>query len=113
VQWMYAVPFILFIPLWFLLGAKAAPETNLDRLAFGWAAGASVASIVALLLMFYALRTFPASVAVAITAAYPVVTLVIAVALRHERLDLPKVLGIGLVVAGIILLQVRGEGAAG
>lgn len=105
VQWMYAVPYAITLPIFFWLGARSQSEGNLSKIAFFWAVVAGVSSILALLLMLFAMRSQPASLAVAVTAAYPLVTLFIAVILRMESLSVQKILGILLIIGGLIVLQ--------
>jgi len=106
VQWMFSVPFALSIPLFYWLGARAAPTTNLEPTALFWTLVASLASLLATVLLFFALQERQASVAMAVTSAYPLVTLVLAVLLHKESLSLPKVAGILFLVIGLVLLQV-------
>jgi transporter family protein len=105
VQWMYYVPAALLIPVFYFLGSRLAPATNLDGSAFRYAAISSLAAAAAALLFFFALRETSASVAVAITAAYPVVTLLIGVSLREETIDLRKLAGIAVIIVGVVVLQ--------
>jgi drug/metabolite transporter (DMT)-like permease len=104
VQWMYSIPYILSIPLWYWLGLKAAPETNHSIPAFLWASAAGLASIGALILLLFALQTKPASLAVGITAAYPLVTMLLMISSGAESFNLPRLIGIMLVVAGVIVI---------
>lgn len=108
VQWMYYVPSLLFIPILFFLGARAAPETNLNGSALRFAIVSGLAAGGASLLFFYALQNMNASVAVAVTAAYPVITLALGVLLGEESLSLQKIAGIGIIIIGIIVLQWEG-----
>ncbi len=105
VQWMFAVPLIVSLPIFYWLGARAAPETNHDTTALLWAVVASAASILATLLLYFALRERPASIAVAITSGYPLVTLALAVLAGTETFTLPKVVGVLLMFGGVVLLQ--------
>ncbi len=105
VQWMYALTSIVLIPVWYFLGAKVQPETNHHPGTFWWAIGGSVLSAVAHLLMLFAMSKQPASIVAALTSAYPLVTLLIAVIIRTEELSLPKVGGMLLVVAGLVIMQ--------
>jgi bacterial/archaeal transporter family protein len=104
VQWMYSIPYVLSIPIWYWLGLKAAPEANFSLPALSWALAAGLASIGALVLLLFAMQTKPASLAVAITAAYPVVTMLLAVISGAESFSLPRLIGIMLVIAGIIVI---------
>lgn len=105
VQWMYYIPSTLLIPLFYFLGARLAPDTNMDGSAFRYALISGFAAAGAALLFFFALRDTSASVAVAVTAAYPVVTLAIGVLVREETLDLRKVLGIAIIIVGVVIVQ--------
>jgi drug/metabolite transporter (DMT)-like permease len=105
VQWMYAIPYVLTIPLWFWLGKTIQPQTNLNPTAFMWAIIASCCSMLALLLLLFALQRKPASLAVAFTSAYPLVTLLIASLMGAERVTLPKVAGLLLILVGLVVLQ--------
>ncbi len=105
VQWMYAIPYLLFIPVWFLLSRQAAPQESFDWRAFLWAGVASLASLGAVLLFFFALQRVPAANAAAVTSAYPLVTLAIGLITRQESLTPVKVVGILLIIAGVIALQ--------
>ena len=105
VQWLYALPYLVALPIWYWLSTRAGGPALTARAA-SYAIGGSVASMVALLLLLLALRDRSASVVVAATSAYPAVTLLIAVAIGQEALSVVKLLGIGLVIGGVILLQV-------
>ncbi|NWF71009.1 MAG: DMT family transporter [Chloroflexi bacterium] len=104
VQWMYSLPIALAIPLWLWLGDRAEPSNGQPLPALGWAVASGVVATLAVLLMFFALQNTPPSLATAITAAYPVVTLALSVLLRLEALSLQKVLGLALVIVGLIVL---------
>jgi drug/metabolite transporter (DMT)-like permease len=104
VQWMYSLPYMLLIPFWFWLGHRAAPATNLDPSALRWATVASVAGMLALLAFLFAMEMKPASVAVAATAAYPLVTLLLSVLSGAETFSLPKLAGMVLIILGVVLV---------
>ena len=108
VQWMYSVPIALMIPVYFWMGARIAPANNLSGDAFKFALISGVMSGAAGLLYFFAVRDTSASVATAITAAYPIVTLFLAVLLQTESFTWRKLIGIIVVISGVILLQSEG-----
>ncbi len=66
-------------------------------------------------LLNYGLRFIPSARAALIFATFPLLTMVLAVALGHERLTLPKILGVLLTIAGVGLAlgekAVQGGGA--
>ena len=104
VQWMYAIPYVVVIPLFFWLGSRSQPESNVNTTAFFWAVVASLSSLLALLLMLFAMRSQPASLAVAVTSAYPLVTMFIAVLLKMETFSAQKALGMVLILGGLVVL---------
>jgi drug/metabolite transporter (DMT)-like permease len=105
ISWMYAIPYALSIPIFFYLGSRADPQNNLNGSAIGWAVVAGLAATAASLLFFFALQDHPASVAVAITSAYPLVTLLLGLLSRTERLDAVRLAGMALILAGVYLIQ--------
>jgi drug/metabolite transporter (DMT)-like permease len=105
VQWMSSIPYIVFIPIWYWMSKSAVPNQGFDLPAFLWALLAAVATMLASLLLFYALQSTPASVAVATTSAYPIVTLIIGVLSKEESLTPLKVIGILLIIGGVTALQ--------
>jgi drug/metabolite transporter (DMT)-like permease len=108
VQWMYSIPIALSIPLFYWLGARATPVPNqTPETAFWWAVGSGVAATLAFVLMLFALQHVAPSIATAVTAAYPVVTLAIGVVLRIEDFSLQKAFGLGLVIVGLIVLTYK------
>lgn len=107
VQWMFAVPLALSIPVFYWLGRQNSPTTNLDSHALMWAIIASLSSLLATVLLFFALRERPASIATAITSAYPLITLLLAVVTGQETLSLPKLGGIILILGGVLVLQLE------
>jgi len=109
VQWMYSLPYVFSMPLWYWLGQKLSPATNHSGAALAWAVLASIASMLAFLLLLFALEQKPASIAVAITSAYPVITLLLCAARGLENFSLPKFIGIALIGVGIMVLQINGQ----
>jgi transporter family protein len=104
-QWMYSIPYIVFIPVWYFLAKKEPAAAGIDLPALGWAALASICSLLAVLLMYYAAQSKAASSVVAMTSAYPLVTLFLALAMRSETLNVKNLAGIVLIVAGVIVMQ--------
>ena len=101
VQWMLSLPYVASIPLLYYLSTRQGGAYGLDMVAFGWAGAGSVASIVASVLLLMAMQKTPASTAVAVTAAYPVFTLILAVVARVESFSIQKLLGVLIVVIGV------------
>lgn len=105
VQWMHSIPYVLLLPVWFLLARRAAPQAVMDWTALAWASGACVASLLAMLLLVFAMRTEPASVATAVTSTYPLVVLLLSVLTGEETLTSKRLIGLGLAISGVIVMQ--------
>jgi bacterial/archaeal transporter family protein len=104
VQWMYMLPYIVFIPISYWLGSRIAPETNTNGDALKWAVVAGLAGIFAVLFFLFGLQNRAATVAVAITAGYPIVTMLLSIAAGTESFSPIKLVGVLLVIAGIVVL---------
>ncbi len=72
---------------------------------FGWAFLAGFFAFVGFLAYFAALAKGPTSVVVVVTALYPLVTILLSVALLHERLNLRQGVGIALAVVAAVILS--------
>jgi bacterial/archaeal transporter family protein len=105
VQFYYSIPYLLFIPLWYFLSRRSEISGVVDPQAILWSMAASVSSILAVLLFVFALRDKPASIAVAITSIYPIVTLTLALITKSETLSFTKVFGILLIITGVFITQ--------
>ena len=105
VQWMYAVPYVLAIPVWFMLARRAAPGFEFNPTAFAWAVTAALCAMGALVAVLIALIDTPASIAMALTSVYPIITLVVGVIAGTESFSLPKIGGILFIIGGVFLLQ--------
>lgn len=103
----YSGPFLVMIPVWYVLWRRTSPETQLNRVALGWSVLASVASLAATLCVFFSMRSKPASVAVGATSAFPLVTLALGVWCGTEVFSLPRFVGLILIAAGTALLTLR------
>lgn len=71
-----------------------------------WVLVSAVLPPLALIAFYVALGHGKASTVTAVTAAYPAVTLLLAVAFLAEGLSLARVIGVGLVVGGVVVLVV-------
>ncbi len=87
----------------FLLG----PGLDSDLEGSFYAILTGIFGTVGLYFFFCAVKTGPISVISALTALYPVVTVVLAVIVLHERLELKQVLGVLLALAAAVLLSTK------
>ena len=104
VEWMAAVPVVLLLPVWFVLGNRLAPATNFEPKAFLPAAAAGASGVIATILVLFAMRERPASVVIAVTAGYPMVTLLFALATKTEAFSAVRAGGVVLITVGVVLL---------
>lgn len=108
VEWMNCVPYVVLIPLWFALGRRAAPATNGDPRVFALAVAGALCGMLATLFVLFALRNRPASLVIAVTSGYPMVTFLLALATGLEQWNTARAAGIALIVAGISVLTLGG-----
>jgi drug/metabolite transporter (DMT)-like permease len=104
VEWMNCAPYVVLIPVWFALGRRAAPATNLDPKVFGLAVAGALCGMIATLCVLFALRDRPASLVIAVTSGYPMVTFLLALATGVESWNPGRAAGIALIIAGIAVL---------
>ena len=96
----YAIGATCLIP--FALAARRVPWQRRDLLPIAGLGVVQFGVVVALL--NYALQTISAGRASLIFATFPLITMLFAAALRHERLTLAKSAGVGLTVLGVTLV---------
>ena len=73
----------------------------------GWAAASGVLAVTGLIALFVALNNGPVTKVVPVTAAYPLVSALLAVAVFAERITIVRAGGILMIVLGVILLSVQ------
>lgn len=95
----------IFVPVYFLLGKASGAKFHFDKSFILWAFLAELFMAAGFILFLYLLDGKNSYWAVATTAAYPVVTLIIGVLFLKERASLISVLGVLLVVSGLIILD--------
>ncbi|MCB9727199.1 MAG: DMT family transporter [Deltaproteobacteria bacterium] len=105
VQWAYALPFALSIPVFWWLARRAAPGVIPSAEGVAWAAGAGASTIAGLLCLLFALRVTSASTAIAVTSAYPLVAMLFLAVTGAEPLTPRRLVGCAIVVAGLVVLQ--------
>lgn len=70
-----------------------------------WAAMTALCASGSLILLFYALTKGDAGVVIPVGSAYPIVTLAGSAIFLHEGITVQKVVGVGLVVAGVVVIS--------
>ena len=76
-----------------------------SRSGFGWAFLAGFFAFAGFLTYFSALAKGPTSVVVVVTALYPFLTILLSMALLHERLNARQGVGIGLAIVAAVILS--------
>ncbi|MBI4949626.1 MAG: EamA family transporter [Deltaproteobacteria bacterium] len=88
-----------------VMGRTASIATVDLKSALLVAAGGLIAGLLGQLAFYSALKYGEASVAVPVAATYPLVALVVSVVFLGESFTVQKLVGIGLVVGGVVLLK--------
>ena len=101
-QWMLALPWIVAAPLFFHLGRRGDSMASLPRDALFWGITAGVMAISGYLFLSFGLRSHAGSRAIAWTAAYPIVTMVLAVLSGYESWSLWRTVGVAAVFVGLL-----------
>lgn len=101
--------FGLMAPLLFWLGRSATPALDLSAKALLPAFGNGVVAFVGGAVYLFAVSKAPATVVVPVTAAYPIVTTLLAVMFLKETVDYKQVLGMMMVIGGCILVGLGGH----
>ncbi|MGE5473659.1 MAG: EamA family transporter [Ignavibacteriales bacterium] len=99
-----AIAGLLLIPLYFFLGRYFGIELEFNKAAAFWTIISAALAATGGLLFLFLLMSKTSSWTVAVTAAYPIVTLIIGSIFLKERVSLAGCIGILLVVSGLIVL---------
>ncbi|MFA5384299.1 MAG: EamA family transporter [Eubacteriales bacterium] len=89
-----------------LLTGKMAALFHVELRAVSFMIGEGIlAAFLGQMAYFYALKIGEASVITPITAAFPIITLVLAVVLLGENFSVQRIVGSALIVAGVIIIN--------
>jgi drug/metabolite transporter (DMT)-like permease len=105
VQWIYSAPYFVLFPLGWVASRSLWPLRPVPGPVIAWSVAAGVCAIAASSLLLLSMRTRPASIAVASTSAYPLVTLVLGAVSGTETIKVTHLLGAFLVIGGVMLLD--------
>jgi len=99
-----AITIVLFVV--YLMNGKMSDITKMSLKNIGlFSASGLIAGLLGMWTYFYVLKTGMLSKIVPIAAAYPLITAILGILILHEEVTLPRMIGIGLTIAGIILIQ--------
>lgn len=93
------------------LWAWAGDQANFDPRALLWGSAIQIAGLTGVVFFYQALKSQQTSLVVPVSAAYPAVTVLLAVVVGGERLRPVQVVGIVLVIAGTAAVSVSGTGS--
>ncbi len=99
---------ILWVAVAYVAVAIVITRRGVARLHMGpgapWAALSAALAITSVISLYVALETGEAGTVISVSAAYPAVTLVLSALVLGERISLARVVGMGLVVTGVVIL---------
>lgn len=98
-----SLPTILVLLFYLLWGYKMG---NFDRLGIIWVTIASSLNIIALISYYFVFLKAEASWAVAVTALYPVLTVILAYFFLHEKITFNRIVGIILAMLALVFLSI-------
>lgn len=99
---------VLFLPftvvmLWKKQGRKGF---KISRWVWFWIFLAVSTNLIAVLILRYALLKNPAGIVIAVTAVYPIITVMLSVVFLNEKISKWQYFGIGIVCLGLFLLTI-------
>ena len=98
-----ALPTIVVLLFYLFWGYKLG---NFDRMGVFWVFVSSILNIISLFFYYLVFTKTEASWAVAVTALYPVCTIILAWIFLHETITLTKIIGIVLAMAALVFLGI-------
>lgn len=96
---------LALVPVWVLLARRLRTDLAFPATGVAWAVTAAVSVAAGTVFLLLAMRERDASSAVALTGAYPVVTLLLAALLLGEPLSPSKIGGVVAIGVGVVLLE--------
>ncbi|OGY29889.1 MAG: hypothetical protein A3F35_00420 [Candidatus Woykebacteria bacterium RIFCSPHIGHO2_12_FULL_45_10] len=102
----FTFPIIMF---GFMLATKQLFPINFDRTGILFSLAGGLAGAIGTVIFIPLLKEGQASILIPITAIYPVVTAILAVAFLNEKLALVQVGGVILAMAGVFLVSLSGK----
>jgi drug/metabolite transporter (DMT)-like permease len=108
VQWIYYLPYVAAAPICYALARRSGVEFVPSQPGIFWSLAAGVCAATAFFCYMFALRGMPASGASAVSSAYPLITMALAIAMRQESFSIDRLIGCLLIIGGLVWLTVRG-----
>ena len=107
VQWLTAIPQIVMLPLWLFLAREHVPDMKPTTSTMVWTLVTCLLTVLATLLYNTAMKSENPSAVIAVTSAYPMVTLLLLVLLGMETFSWTQGAGCLLIIIGVALVQVK------
>lgn len=95
----------LIFPLYFVFFRDLLP-LKIEGSAIFWATVSGAFGIIGTLILYLLLRAAPTSIAVPLSALYPVVTIILSYLILHEKITAQQWLGIAFALVAIALLSI-------
>ena len=108
VQWIYYLPYVAAAPICYALARRSGVDFVPSQAGIGWSLAAGACAATAFFCFMFALRGMPASGASAVSSAYPLITMAVAVAAGQENFSIDRLIGCLLIIGGLVWLTVRG-----
>lgn len=93
------------------LWAWSGDQASFDPRALLWGSAIQIAGLTGVVFFYQALKTQQASLVVPVSAAYPAVTVLLAVVAGGERLRPLQLLGVALVIVGTVAVSASSTGS--
>jgi drug/metabolite transporter (DMT)-like permease len=105
VQVVYGVATVLAVPAYWGLARTWQEPMRFPAVGTVWATIAATLVGIGVIALLYVMREQPSSQAVALTATYPVVTMVLAVLFLGEQITVPRLCGVAAIAVGAYLVS--------
>jgi transporter family protein len=105
VQIAVSVATVILVPAYWALARVWKEPLTYPLVGSAWATAAGVLVGIGIVALLYVMRTQPSSSAVALTATYPVVTMVLAVIFLGESVSVARVCGVAAIAVGAYLVS--------
>jgi drug/metabolite transporter (DMT)-like permease len=105
VQWLTSIPHIVLLPFWYFVAAKSVTDFKPNTSTLVWTFASCVLTLTATLFYNVAMKTERPSSVIAITSAYPVISLMVLIILGLESFSWSQLLGCLLIAGGAFLVH--------
>ena len=105
VQWLLSVPHIVLLPFWYVIATRNVSEMKPSSSTLLWTFIGCAFTLMATLCYNSALKSERPSTVIAVTSAYPVISLMVFLILGFETFSWTQLLGCLMIAGGAFLVQ--------